>query len=128
MRFWQFRRREANRHGPHSFPETIQQACEADCPVNSAEVQGELDQRHGRVPPSVAVAGVFGGIFPTVSYRFSSPEGVRLDIAEAPKGSSYAKHCILLVALGAGNGFKKIPLPAPAQSMKGNGLRPVFAA
>src|ERR1035438_1135605 len=53
------------------------------------------------------------GIFPTVSYRFSSPEGVRSDVAEARKGSSYAKHCNLLIPLAAGNGFKKIPLPAP---------------
>jgi hypothetical protein len=51
--------------------------------------------------------------FPTISYRFSSRKGVRMDVAEARKGSSYAKHCILLIPLAAGNGFKKIPLPAP---------------
>ncbi len=65
--------------------------------------------------PSIAVAGVFfRGFslpFPTV---FPLQRGVRSDLTEARKGSSYAKHCILLIPLAAGNGFKKIPLPAPA--------------
>jgi hypothetical protein len=52
-------------------------------------------------------------IFPTVSYRKCRLKKVRIDLTEGRKGSSYAKRCILLTRLGAGNGFKKIPLPAP---------------
>ena len=54
------------------------------------------------------------GIFPTVSYRKCRLRTVRSDVTGARKGSSYAKHCIFLIPLAAGNGFKKIPLPAPA--------------
>ena len=53
------------------------------------------------------------GIFPTVSYWKTQRRMVRSGTTEARKGSSYAKHCILLIPLAAGNGFKKIPLPAP---------------
>ena len=60
--------------------------------------------------------GFFIGIFPTVSYRFSSWEDVRMDVTEPRKSSSCAKHCIFLIPLAAGNGFKKIPLPAPVLS------------
>ena len=64
-----------------------------------------------------ADAGFFVGIFPTVSYRKYRLRTVRLDLVDGRKGSSYAKHCILLIPLAAGNGFKKIPLPAPALSL-----------
>jgi hypothetical protein len=56
------------------------------------------------------------GIFPTVSYQKSRLKKVRIDVAEARKGSSYAKHCILLIPFEAGNGFNKLPLPAPLDS------------
>lgn len=55
----------------------------------------------------------FSAGFPTVSYRFSSREGVRMDVTEPRKSSSCANHCLLLIRLGAGKGFNKIPLPAP---------------
>lgn len=54
--------------------------------------------------------------FPTVSYRKCWLESVRLDLTEARKGSSYAKHCILLIAFAVEIGSEKIPLPAPAFS------------
>jgi hypothetical protein len=56
---------------------------------------------------------VFRRDFPTVYYRFFSPEGVRSDLTEARKGSTYAKHCILLMPKAVEIGSKKIPLPAP---------------
>ena len=49
--------------------------------------------------------------FPTV---FPLQKVSDADLTEARKSSSYAKHCIFLIPLAAGNGFKKIPLPAPA--------------
>jgi hypothetical protein len=51
--------------------------------------------------------------FPTVSYQNCWLESVRWDLTEAPKGSSYAKHCILLIAFAVEIGSEKIPLPAP---------------
>jgi hypothetical protein len=52
--------------------------------------------------------------FPTVSYQNCWLESVRWDLTEARKGSSYAKHCILLIAFAVEIGSEKIPLPAPA--------------
>jgi hypothetical protein len=56
---------------------------------------------------------VFHGDFPTVSYRNCWPESVRWELTEAPKGSSYAKDCISLIALTVEIGSEKIPLSAP---------------
>ena len=53
-------------------------------------------------------------ILPTISYWKCRVKTVRLDLTEARKGSSYAKHCILLIALSVEIGSEKIPLPAPA--------------
>src|ERR1017187_4851693 len=53
------------------------------------------------------------GIFPTISYQNCWLESVRWDLTEARKGSSYAKHCILLIAFAVEIGPEKIPLPAP---------------
>jgi hypothetical protein len=36
-----------------------------------------------------------------------------MDVTDDRKGSNAAKRFILLIRLEAGNGFKKIPLPAP---------------
>ncbi len=68
--------------------------------------------------PAAKIAVRSAQNFPTVSYRFSSPEGVRSDVTEARKGSSCAKHCNLLIPFVVGNGVKKIPLPAPHISKK----------
>ncbi len=61
-------------------------------------------------------AEVLPGNLPTVSYRNCWLERVRLDSTEARKGSSYAKHCILLMAQAVEIGSEKIPLPAPRKS------------
>ena len=60
---------------------------------------------------------VFRGDFPTVSYQNCWLESVRWDLTEARKGSSYAKHCILLIAFAVEIGSGKIPLPAPSKAV-----------
>ncbi len=71
------------------------------------------DGRRPHLPPNRQ--GFFLGDFPTVSYQNCWLAGVRLDLTEPRKGSSYAKHCILLIAFTVEIGSEKIPLPAPAQ-------------
>ena len=70
------------------------------------------DGRRPHLPPNRQ--GFFLGDFPTVSYQNCWLAGVRLDLTEPRKGSSYAKHCILLIAFTVEIGSEKIPLPAPA--------------
>jgi hypothetical protein len=56
-----------------------------------------------------------------------------MDVTEARKGSSYAKHRILLIRLEAGNGFKKNPPPGTSnfginrQTVRGRDFRLVQA-
>jgi hypothetical protein len=57
------------------------------------------------------------GDFLTVSYQNCWLESVRWDLTEAGKGSSYAKHCILLIAFAVEIGSEKIPLPAPPATL-----------
>jgi hypothetical protein len=59
----------------------------------------------------------FRGDFLTVSYQNCWLESVRWDLAEARKGSSCPKHCILLIAFAVEIGSEKIPLPAPSVSL-----------
>jgi len=82
------------------------------CEFGSLDEANEILGLMMRNPMNVSVK-VFRGDFPTVSYQNCWLDSVRWDLTEARKGSSYAKHCILLIAFAVEIGSEKIPLPAP---------------
>jgi hypothetical protein len=88
------------------LPITASTMCSASLLVGSVTRMNDTPQRRCRWE-------FFLGNFPTVSYRNSGLEGVRLDVAARRLSSSTAKHCILLMLKAVEKGFNQIPLPAP---------------